>query len=100
MVQGGHVATIDCTLTTDDHFLGVVMKDGFNGVKGSITLQNCTLRDNMWGASFGTDVSEAACKAVLAANTFIDNDQEDITRMYEQTGHSIQPWRRSWATDT
>jgi hypothetical protein len=99
MVGGGHVAATDCTFSTDGNFRGVVMKTGNDDEKGSITLQNCTLSDNMWGASFGADVSEVACKAVLAANTFTDNSDEDITRMYDDTGHSIQPWRRSWTTD-
>ena len=99
MAQGAHVAATNCTFSTEGNFLGVVMKTGDDDTKGSITLQNCTLSDNMWGASFGADVSQAACKAVLAANRFTDNTDEDITRMYDDTGHSIQPWQRSWTTD-
>jgi hypothetical protein len=80
-------------------YLGVVLKDGENDEKGSITLRNCTIANNMWGASVGSDVSDAACKVLTAVNTLARNSDEDITRMYADTGHTIQPWRRGWATN-
>jgi hypothetical protein len=79
-------------------YLGVVLKDGEDDEKGSITLRNCTIADNMWGASFGADVSDVTCKVLKTVNAFTRNSDENITRMYADTGHSIQPWLRGWAT--
>jgi hypothetical protein len=97
MLDGTRVAA-DYSSFSSTLFLGVVVKDGDNDEKGSITLRNCTIAD-MWGASVGADVSEAACKVLTAVNTFTRNSDGDITRMYDDTGHSIQPWRRGWTTD-
>jgi hypothetical protein len=95
LVDGARVAAQNCVFTSNELFLGVVM---VQHDAAAISMLNCSLQHNMWGAFLGRNLSAESERAVRAVNTFRWNSDEDVTRMYEYDEQTVQPWRRSWAT--
>jgi hypothetical protein len=95
LVDGGRVAAENCVFQSAEMCLGVVM---VQNQPAAISMMNCSLQHNMWGAFLGRNLSAESERAVRAVNTFRWNSDEDITRMYEYDEQIVQPWRRSWAT--
>jgi hypothetical protein len=92
LIDGARVAAESCVFTSNDMYLGVVM---VQNRPAAISMLNCTLQHNMWGAFLGRNLSAESEQAVRAMNTFRWNSDEDITRMYEYDEQTVQPWRRS-----
>eukprot|EP00953_Heterococcus_sp_UTEX-ZZ885_P002075 1621-Heterococcus_DN1.PRE.2 len=95
LIDGARVAAQIRVFTSNELFLGVVM---VQDDAAAISMLDCSLQHNMWGAFLGRNLSADSERAVLAVNTFRWNSDEDITRMYEYDEQTVQPWRRSWAT--
>jgi hypothetical protein len=97
LVDGARVAAENCVFTSNELFAGVVM---VQADPAAISMRNCSLQHNMWGAFLGRNLSAESERAVRAVNSFRWNSSEDIIRVYEYDEQTVQPWRRSWATNS
>ena len=99
MTEEASVAAKYCTFGSES-FLGAVLKraEGHREVTYTprASFRGCAFKNNMWGGFFGNNLSTASEAALVTANTFRSNQDEDVTRMYEYTGYDVQPWRRDW----
>eukprot|EP00611_Tribonema_gayanum_P028539 TRINITY_DN7360_c0_g1_i1.p1 TRINITY_DN7360_c0_g1~~TRINITY_DN7360_c0_g1_i1.p1 ORF type:complete len:247 (-),score=53.46 TRINITY_DN7360_c0_g1_i1:916-1656(-) len=97
MACGGGIVAEDCVVSSNGGFLGAVVRNGEPSSRpGFLSMRGCTVENNQWGASLGKDTPVDAKRAMLAANTFRHNYDDNITEMYDYMGQRVQPWRRGW----
>lgn len=99
MINEGRATAEKCTFSSGTNFLGIVIRvadghPGRNRGPGTLSIRECTVTKNQWGAFLGNDVKDEVVANVLGTNSFKANVKEDITKMYEYPAGDVQPWRK------
>lgn len=91
----------DCTFNSILEDCGVTMCLGIVAKQRVVlSMHGCTIEHTSWGVFAGSSAADAA--ALLAANTFRDNEHEDVTTtLYPDldNGQVVQPWRSTWVQE-